>query len=140
MELTIRYECDEVDWHEVAATLRSVGMGVYAPEQHQKAFMGSYATVFVYHDGKLIGFGRAIADGVYQAAFYDCAVAIDHQGQGIGRTIVAHLLDRVAGCNVILFASPGKEGFYERLEFRRMKTGMALFKNSEVMRERGFIE
>ena len=140
MELTIRYECAGVDWREVAAILRSVGMGVYAPEQHQKAFTASYATVFVYHDGKLIGFGRAIADGVYQAAFYDCAVAIEYQGQGIGRTIVAHLLDRVAGCNVILFASPGKEGFYERLEFRRMKTGMALFKNSEVMRERGFIE
>ncbi|MCL2457385.1 MAG: GNAT family N-acetyltransferase [Desulfobulbus sp.] len=140
MELTIRYECAGVDWREVTAILRSVGMGVYAPEQHRKGFEGSYARVFVYHGAKLVGFGRAIADGAYQAAFYDCAVAVEYQGQGIGRTIVAHLLDRVEGCNVILFATPGKEGFYERLEFSRMKTGMALFKNSEVMRQRGFIE
>ncbi|MCL2790834.1 MAG: GNAT family N-acetyltransferase [Desulfobulbus sp.] len=140
MELTIRYTCAGVDWREVAATLRSVGMGVYAPEQHRQAFMASYATVFVYHEAKLVGFGRAIADGVYQAAIYDCAVAIDYQGQGIGRKIVEHLLARVEGCNVILYASPGKEGFYERHGFCGMKTGMALFKKSEVMRERGFIE
>lgn len=138
--LTIRHDCAGVDWREVAALLRSVGMGVYTPEQHQKAFEASYATVFVYHDGRLVGFGRAIADGVYQAALYDCAVATDHQGQGIGRKIVERLLAQVEGCNVILYASPGKEGFYERHGFRRMKTGMALFKKSDVMQERGFIE
>ena len=140
MELTIRYKCTEVDWREVAAILRSVGMSVHAPEQHQKAFEASYATVFAYHDDRLVGFGRAISDGVYQAALYDCAVTIDHQGQGIGRKIVEALLAKVAGCNVILYASPGKEGFYERQEFSRMKTGMAWFTNKDMMRERGFIK
>jgi len=140
MELTISNECAGVDWREVAAILRSVGMGVYAPEQHQKAFEASHATVFVYDNGRLIGFGRAISDGVYQAALYDCAVATDQQGRGVGRKIVERLLARVEGCNVILYASPGKEGFYEQHEFRRMKTGMALFKNNDVMRQRGFIE
>ncbi len=140
MELTIRHECAGVDWHEVAAILRSVGMGVHTPERHRMAFEASYATVFVYHDGRLVGFGRAIADGVYQAAFYDCAVAIDHQGRGIGRRIVEHLLAQVEGCSIILFASPGKEGFYERQGFRRMKTGMALFKKSDAMRDLGFTD
>jgi ribosomal protein S18 acetylase RimI-like enzyme len=140
MELTIQHECAGVDWYEVAATLRLVGMGVYAPEQHRQAFEASYATVFVYDGDSLVGFGRAISDGVYQAALYDCAVAISHQGQGIGRKIVEHLLARLEGCNVILYASPGKEGFYERHGFRRMKTGMALFKKEGVMRQGGFIE
>jgi len=140
MELIIRDECAGVDWRQVAAILRAVGMGVYAPEEHQKAFAASQARVFVYVDGRLTGFGRAISDGVYQAALYDCAVAPSHQGQGIGRTIVERLLAQVAGCNVILYASPGKEGFYERLGFSRMKTGMALFKNKDAMRQRGFIE
>ena len=140
MELTIRYECAGVDWRQVAAILRSVDMGVYAPEWHQKAFAASYAKIFVYDNGRLVGFGRAISDGVYQAALYDCAVATDHQGRGIGREIVEYLLAQVEGCNVILYASPGKEGFYERQGFCRMKTGMALFKNEDVMRERGFID
>jgi Acetyltransferases len=140
MELTIQHEYAGVDWHDVAKTLRSVGMSAYTPEQHQKAFEASYATVFVYHNNRLVGFGRAITDGVHQAAFYDCVVAIDYQGQGIGRKIVEHLLAQVEGCNVILYASPGKEGFYERHGFRKMKTGMALFKDNDVMRKRGFIE
>ena len=138
--LTIRHGCAGVDWQEVAAILRSVGMGVHGPEQRRQAFEGSYAAVFVYHNDRLVGFGRAISDGACHAVLYDCAVAIDHQGQGIGRTIVSHLLARVEGCSVILFATPGKEGFYERQGFSRMKTGMALFTNSEVMRERGFID
>ncbi|MCL1980270.1 MAG: GNAT family N-acetyltransferase [Proteobacteria bacterium] len=140
MELTIQSECAGVDWREVAAILRSVGMGVLTPELHQKAFVASYATVFIYHGVRLVGFGRAIADGVHQAAFYDCAVANDHQGLGIGRKIVEHLLTQVEGCNVILFATPGKEGFYQHLGLSRMKTGMALFLQKEVMRERGFID
>jgi len=30
----------------------------------------------------LAGFGRAISDGVYQAAVYDCAVVEEHQAKG----------------------------------------------------------
>lgn len=50
------------------------------------------------------------------------------------------ILDRLPTCNVILYASPGKEGFYEKHGFRRMKTGMALFKNSASMKDKGFTE
>ena len=40
----------------------------------------------------------------------------------------------------MLYASPGKEKFYEKLNFRKMKTGMALFLNTEKMQMKGFIE
>ena len=33
-----------------------------------------------------------------------------------------------------------KEGFYTTLKFRKMKTGMALFRNPEAMAEKGFTE
>jgi len=39
-----------------------------------------------------------------------------------------------------LYASPGKEGFYEKQGFRKMKTGMACFIHREAMSERGFTE
>jgi hypothetical protein len=51
-----------------------------------------------------------------------------------------HIMARVAHCNVILYASPGKEGFYQKFGFRRMKTGMARFIKKESMQERGFTE
>jgi len=87
---------------------------------------------------QLIGFGRAISDGVSQAAIYDVAVVPEFQNQGVGTTIINHILARIVHCNVILYASPGKEGFYKTLGMRKMKTGMALFLKAEEMKERGF--
>jgi GNAT superfamily N-acetyltransferase len=140
MEVDIKQNCTGVDWKQVSETLKCVGMAYDEPDVHKRAFEASHTTVFVYHAGQLIGFGRAISDGVYQAAVYDCAVLPAFQGKGIGTTIMKNILPRISHCNVILYASPGKEGFYQTLGFRRMKTGMALFKKSEKMRERGFTE
>ena len=140
MEVDIKHDCAGVDWKAVSETLKTVGMAHYAPDDHRRAFEGSHTTVFVYHAGGLIGFGRAISDGVYQAAVYDCAVLPEFQGKGIGKKIVEAILLRVLQCNVILYANPGKEGFYQKLGFRRMKTGMARFKKSESMMERGFTD
>ena len=138
--IAIKYECHHVDWKKIPEILKSVGMACHSPERHQLAFEASYCTVFLYDDDRLIGFGRAISDGAYQAAVYDCAVIEEYQGHGLGKLIVQKLLAKVPGCNVILYASPGKEGFYEKQGFRKMKTGMAYFTNRDRMKERGFTD
>lgn len=140
MDIDVRLDCSNVDWETVSDTLKNVEMGYYEPNVHEKAFKNSYVTVFVYSDNQMVGFGRAISDGAYQAAIYDCAVVPDFQGKGIGKIIMKHILSRVSHCNMILYASPGKEGFYQKHEFRKMKTGMARFIKSEPMQERGFTE
>ena len=140
MEVDIKQDCAGVDWNAVSETLKRVGMAYYEPDMHRKAFEASHTTVFVYQAGRLIGFGRAISDGTYQAAIYDCAVLPEFQGKGIGTIILKNILSQISHCNVILYATPGKEGFYQKLGFRKMKTGMAYFKNSESMKELGFTE
>ena len=140
MELGIRTDTKGVDWTTVREILKRVGMGHHDPDVHQKAFEASYITVFVYHADQLIGFGRAISDGAYQAAVYDCAVLPEFQAMGIGKTIMTTILSAIPQCNVILYASPGKEGFYQTLGFRKMKTGMARFLNGDAKRDRGFTE
>lgn len=140
MKVEIRRDCAGVDWERVSETLKRVGMAHYEPDIQKRAFEASYVAVFVYHDGVLIGFGRAISDGVYQAAVYDCAVLPEFQGNGIGKRIMDEILISVSQCNVILYASPGKEGFYQKHGFRKMKTGMAVFKKSQSMQDRGFTE
>ena len=105
-----------------------------------KAFEASHTTVFAYQGDRLIGFGRAISDGICQAAVYDCAVLPEFQGKGIGKSIVKNILSRLTHCNIILYASPGKEGFYQKLGFRKMKIGMAHFIRRQAMMERGFTE
>ena len=140
MGIDLKFDCTGVNWKKVAATLKAVQMGYYAPKVHQKAFENSPVTVFAYESNQLIGFGRAISDGAYQAAVYDMAVNPQYQGRKIGSLILKNILERLPGCNVILYASPGKEGFYQKHQFRKLKTGMALFLNPEQKRNGGFTE
>ena len=140
MNLHIKNNCSDVDWKMVPQILKTVEMGFHDPEDHKRAFEASYVSVFAYDSDRLIGFGRAISDGVYQAAIYDCAVHPDYQGRGIGRLVVQNIMQQISGCAVILYASPGKEGFYRKSGFRKMKTGMALFSQPEKMRDLGFTD
>ncbi|KLU63483.1 acetyltransferase (GNAT) family protein [Peptococcaceae bacterium CEB3] len=140
MNLRIQYNCSNIDWNYVSKTLKEVGMAYFNGEVHKKAFENSHTVVFVFNDNKLIGFGRAISDGAYQAAIYDIAVIPEYQGRKVGSVIMNCILERIPQCNVILYAAIGKERFYEKLGFRRMKTGMALFLNREGMQIKGFTE
>jgi GNAT superfamily N-acetyltransferase len=140
MNLRVTFDRSGVDWSSVSQTLKRVGMAYHDADVHRKAFENSHTTVFVYDGDHLVGFGRSISDDAYQAAVYDMAVEPEYQGRGIGTTIMKHILDRVPHCNVILYAAIGKEGFYEKMGLRRMKTGMARFKKSDQMREKGFTD
>jgi ribosomal protein S18 acetylase RimI-like enzyme len=59
----------------------------------------------------------------------------------VGKEITARLLRLAAGHRkIILYAAPGKEGFYKRVGFRRMKTAMAIFPNPDAAMARGYLE
>jgi ribosomal protein S18 acetylase RimI-like enzyme len=140
MNIRFQYDCSNVDWDCVSSILESVHMAHFEGKVHKIAFENSCTVVFVYDDDKLVGFGRAISDYAYQAAIYDVAVSQPYQGRGLGRIIINSILKSIPQCNFILYASPGKEGFYETLNFKRMKTGMALFRDADRMQKKGFTE
>lgn len=140
MDLRLQYDTVNINWDSVVKLLQQVGMANYPGDIHARAFNNSHTVVFVFDAEKLIGFGRAISDGAYQAAIYDVAVNPDYQGNGIGKMIVNRIIENCPGCNFILYAAPGKERFYEKENFRRMKTGMALFTDIVKMQLKGFTE
>lgn len=140
MELRFKFDCAEIVWSEVAGLLRTVGMAHYTAERHRQAFMNSHTVVFVFAGERLIGFGRAISDGTYQAAVYDVAIAPEYQRLGVGRSILEHIQKSLPACNFILYAAPGKEDFYTHLGFKKMRTGYALFLEPSIMQEKGFTE
>ena len=140
MNLRLQIDTANINWDLVVEILQKAGMAYYTAETHKRAFSNSQVVVFVFDEENLVGFGRAISDGEYQAAIYDVAVIPYFQGQGIGKMIVRTIIEKIPNCNFILYASPGKEQFYEKENFKRMKTGMALFINSERMQRNGFTE
>jgi len=140
MNLRIQLDTSNINWDLIVDTLKKVGMGYHTTEIHKRAFCKSHTVVFVFDEENLVGFGRAISDGEYQAAIYDVAVLPNYQGKGIGKMIIKTIVDNNPDCNFILYASPGKEQFYEKENFKRMKTGMALFIDGERMQRNGFIE
>lgn len=140
MNLIYKEDLNGIDWESVPRLLEKVGMSFTDVGWHRISFENSYATVFVMEDDRIIGFGRMISDGARQSALYDIAIDPDYQGAGIGRKIVESLMLKTPTCNFILYASPGKEDFYRKLNFKKMKTGMALFSNPERMVDGGFIE
>jgi len=42
----------------------------------KSAFLASYAVIYVFDSDKLIGLGRALCDGEYQAAIYDVVLLL----------------------------------------------------------------
>jgi ribosomal protein S18 acetylase RimI-like enzyme len=139
MDLGVQDHCYGIDWESVRNAMIAVGMPQRDAAAIKRAFKRSFAVIFLFHRGTLVGFGRAISDGVYQAALYDVVVIPEYQQKHIGQIIVRLLLKKVACCNTILYATPGKEGFYTKLGFRRMKTAMAHFLFPERMEAVGFI-
>jgi GNAT superfamily N-acetyltransferase len=133
MKLKIITDCSRINWKTIADSLEKVGMAYHEPEIHKRAFEASHTTVFVYDDTQMVGFGRAISDGEYQGAIYDVAVLPEAQGKGIGKIIMQVIMDKLPNCNLILYATPGMEGFYKNLGFGLMKTGMAVFTTPQAM-------
>ena len=140
MNIKIQTNCLNINWYEVRNILKTVGMSYVDSDIHKKSFENSYTVVFVFDNENLIGFGRAISDGVRQSAIYDVATLPEYQGKGIGGLIIETIIKNTPTCNFILYASPGKDGFYESLGFRRLKTGMGLFIDMEGMKSKNFIK
>lgn len=140
MDIIYQESFENILWDKIPKLLAKVGMSFVEPEKHRKSFEASYACIFVFDKDSLIGFGRIISDGVRQSAIYDVAVEPAYQGRKIGKEIVLRLMSKTPGCNFILYAAPEKEGFYKKLKFKKMKTGMAFFANPQRMQDGGFVE
>lgn len=75
--------------------------------------------VGAWHHDRLVGFARAVTDGHLRAYLEDVVVAPDRRGAGIGRALVAAIIDHLEPVPVTsLFCSPDLVGFYESIGFR----------------------
>jgi ribosomal protein S18 acetylase RimI-like enzyme len=135
------FEEHHIDWDELSNLYRIAPLGEKKPADLQLVFSNSRFKCFVFDGARLVGAGRALADGLDCSYLCDVAVHPDFQGQGVGRAIITRLRELSAGHRkIILYANPGKEGFYRKLGFRNMRTAMAIFQNQEQAAKAGLVD
>lgn len=136
MKLDIKEEFHSGDLEEMKAVYQSVGWIKHSPEVIKQVFESSNVIVIVKAEEQVVGFGRALSDGVFNAAIYDIVVHREFQDQGIARKIMTRLLDRLQGVSCVhLISTSGNEEFYKKCGFRKVKTGMARYIREELQDE-----
>ena len=131
---------ENMDWEALSNLYRIAPLGDKKPEALKITFSNSLFKCFVYNGEKLIGAGRALADGLDCSYIADVAVHPEYQGQGIGKAIVLKLVELSQHHRkIILYAAAGKDTFYLKLGFKRMATALAIFKDQEQALKNGVI-
>ena len=140
MALEWKHSAEGINWEELTTLYLTAPLGEKKPLHLQKVFSNSMFQCFVYENAKLVAAGRPLADGGDCSYICDIAVLPSHQGTGLGKQVVNHLVEMSRGHKkIILYAVPGKEPFYWKFAFLRMKTAMAIFENQQQQVERGYL-
>jgi predicted N-acetyltransferase YhbS len=131
---------DGVDWQELEALYRAAPLGNKNAADLELVFGNSMFCCFARDNGRLVGAGRVLADGRDCAYLCDVAVLPSHQGTGLGKQLIERLLAKSQGhAKIILYAVAGREPFYAKFGFLRMKTAMAIFRNRQSAIDKGLL-
>ncbi|QWU14838.1 Acetyltransferase (GNAT) domain-containing protein [Paenibacillus sophorae] len=102
---------ESAGWHGV----KEKGSG-----QLGAALRQSWLVVSAFEEDRLVGMGRVISDGIFQAFICDLIILPDYQGKGIGSGILGRLLKKCKEQDILmvqLFAAAHKSGFYKKFGF-----------------------
>jgi ribosomal protein S18 acetylase RimI-like enzyme len=139
----MRWQFDDagIDWNALSELYRIAPLGDKSPADLETCFTNSMFKCFVFDQELLVGAGRALADGIDCSYICDVAVHPGYQGRGLGKAIIDKLRESSATHRkIILYANPGKEGFYKKLGFLPMRTAMAIFRNREHAIRTGLVD
>lgn len=112
----------------------AAGLSAKTREQAEIGLPNSWCGVTVVHDGAAIGMGRIIGDGGTAFQIVDIALEPAHHGKGLGKAIMAALMDRLKaeapeGAYVSLIADGDARHLYAKYGFEPVmpaSIGMAM--------------
>ena len=93
----------------------------------------SDVVISLWIDKQIVGFGRALSDGIFRSVLWDIVIDQSYQGKGYGKVIVKALLESKSVMNTkkIYLMTTNKKDFYTQLDFKEVDSQKLLVKVSE---------
>ena len=90
----------------------------------KKCLANSDVIVSLWVGNEIVGFGRALTDGIYRGVLWDIVIDKDHQGKGFGTIIVNNLLSskKIKNTKKLYLMTTNKKLFYSQFNLREVTT------------------
>ena len=88
----------------------------------KKCLANSDVIVSLWVGNEIVGFGRALTDGIYRGVLWDRVIDQNHQGKGFGTLIVQKLLSskKIKNTKKIYLMTTNKKLFYSQFNFKEV--------------------
>ena len=88
----------------------------------KKCLANSDVIVSVWVGNEIVGFGRALTDGIYRGVLWDIVIDQNHQGKGFGSLIIKNLLSskKIKNTKKLYLMTTNKKLFYTQLDFKEV--------------------
>ena len=96
----------------------------------KKCLANSDVIVSIWVGNEIVGFGRALTDGIYRGVLWDIVIDKNHQGKGFGTLIVKTLLSskKIKNIKKLYLMTTNKKLFYSQLDFIEVSTQKLLIR------------
>ena len=88
----------------------------------KKCLANSDVIVSLWMGDEIVGFGRALTDGIYRGVLWDIVIDQNYQGKGFGKLIVKSLLSskKIKNTKKLYLMTTNKKLFYSQLDFKEV--------------------
>ena len=88
----------------------------------KKCLANSDVIISLWVGKEIVGFGRALTDGIYRGVLWDIVIDQNYQGKGFGKLIVKNLLSskKLKNTKKLYLMTTNKKLFYSQLDFKEV--------------------
>ncbi len=90
----------------------------------KKCLANSDVVVSLWVGNEIVGFGRALTDGIYRGVLWDIVIDKNHQGKGFGTLILKNLLSskKIKNTKKLYLMTTNKKNFYSQFNFKEVNS------------------
>ena len=78
--------------------------------------------ISIWVGNEIVGFGRALTDGIYRGVLWDVVIDKNYQGKGFGKLVIRNILSskKIKNTKKLYLMTTNKKLFYSQLNFKEV--------------------